>query len=102
MKRIRSLLDEMANAISPVDHGAAVFLRACKSKTPQELANELYLWGGSGSLLDRSNSLDVVGTRGAFEKSAAELAQALIDAGAQNPRLEFCAKVMSRAGRHDA
>lgn len=99
MKRIRALLDEMANAISPVDHGAAVFLRSCKSRTAQELADELYLWGGSGSLLDRSNSLDVVGTREAFEKSAVELAHALSEAGARNHRMEFCATMFSRAGR---
>ena len=82
---------ELAETLSPVDAGAAAYIRSCTSKTPQQIADDLSLWGGSGSLVDQAHTHDPVGLRHSFETALIALAFAVIAAGARNPRVEWWA-----------
>jgi hypothetical protein len=87
-KEINAALDALAAAIEPADGSAASYIRSRKAKAPQQLADDLNFWGGSGSLMDRTPYLEGIGTRSAFEEAAAALARALVACGARNPRME--------------
>jgi predicted ATPase len=103
MEDIRSTLEAMASHLGPADRKDKPYLRALAAKTAHEIANDVYLWGGMGSLLDQSHIPDPLNQRVAFERAAIQLARALVAAGASNGRVEWWA-AQSRApsdGVHD-
>lgn len=91
MNSVQDALELMAKSLAPVDRGSAGYLRQCASKTPQQIADDLNIWGGAGSLMDQSHIPDPLKLRVAFEKGAIQLAKALVAAGATNRRMEWWA-----------
>jgi hypothetical protein len=92
MEAVRAALEAMAQSLSLVDRRSAAYLRAKAAKSPQEIADDLNIWGGAGSLMDQSHVPDALNLRVAFERGAIELAKALVLAGAKNGRMEWWAK----------
>jgi hypothetical protein len=104
MESVRVAIETMARSLAPVDRRSAAYLRAQAAKSPQEIADDLNIWGGAGSLMDQSHIPDPLNHRVAFEHGAIELAKALVAAGARNGRMQWWAE-RSRApseGSHDA
>ena len=82
MKPVTQALERLAATLDPFDIGSAEYVRAAKSHTPQSIADDLNLWGGSGSLMDQAlASRDRVA-------AAIVLGQTLRAAGARNARME--------------
>jgi hypothetical protein len=99
MKTIADALTEMAKCLSPVDRGGAAYLREAISKTPQQIADDLNIWGGAGSFMDQSHTPDTLGLRVPFEEAAISLAGALVAAGARGGRMEWWANRTSAPSR---
>jgi hypothetical protein len=91
MSAIRDAIEEMAKSLAPVDRGSAAHLRQAASRSAQEIADDLNIWGGAGSLMDQSHTPDPLKLRSIFERGAIQLAQALVAAGATNSRMEWWA-----------
>lgn len=91
MNSVRDALEGMAKSLAPVDRKSAGYLRRCAHKSPQQIADDLNIWGGAGSLMDQSHIPDPLQLRVSFEKGAIELAKALVAAGATNRRMEWWA-----------
>jgi hypothetical protein len=91
MNPVLDALEVMAKSLAPVDRKSAWYLRTCAEKTPQQIADDLNIWGGAGSLMDQSHIPDPLALRVAFERGAIDLAKALVAAGASNRRMEWWA-----------
>jgi hypothetical protein len=102
MKSIADALEKLANVLSPFDVGGATYIRKQRKCTPQQIADDLSIWGGPGSLMDQSlcnhpRSLCLL-----FEAAAIELGHALIQAGANNKRMEGWVHVFESWSKNDA
>jgi hypothetical protein len=86
----------MANSLQPYGDAASKYVLKAKKLSPEAIANDLSFWGGSGSLMDQA----IEGGRGAarrsFETAAIELGNALLEAGARNPRMEHWIDVFQK------
>lgn len=103
MNAIEDALEVMAKTLAPVDRGGAAYLRAAATKSPQQIAEDLNIWGGAGSFMDQSHTPDPLRLRVAFERAAMDLARALVIAGAKSRRMEWWASLASPPSdvRHD-
>jgi hypothetical protein len=95
MNPIEQALEAMAKSLAPVDRAGAAYLRARAKRTAQQIADDLNIWGGSGSLMDQSHTPDPLKLRVAFERGAIELAKALLAAGAAGQRMQWWATLSS-------
>jgi hypothetical protein len=88
VKPVANALDQLAAALDPFDIASAEYVRAAKSRTPQTIADDLNLWGGSGSLMDQALRNQDRVFRRPLEAAAIVLGHALQTAGARNARME--------------
>ena len=91
MNPVHEALQSMAKSLASVDHAGAAYLRRMAARTPQEIADDLSIWGGSGSLMVQSHIPDPLNLRASFEGGAIQLTKAFVAAGAKNRRMEWWA-----------
>ena len=88
MKELEEALTKLAGSLEIIDLRAANYVRNIQGKSPQEIADDLSLWGGAGSIMDIDASEHPRDIQRAFENSFINLGQVLLDAGFKNPRME--------------
>ena len=88
MKEIKNALNKLADMLSPFDEETAKYALSLKKKSPQDIANDLLLWGGSGSLMDQGIYGQNRDMKRMFEGAAINLGKKLKKAGYTNLRME--------------
>lgn len=88
MNDVGEALEALAEAVAPCDQKSASRLRQLRKRTPRQIADDLFLWGGEGSLMDQSASGQGRETQRVFENRAIALGRALQEAGATSARME--------------
>lgn len=78
MTRIDKALASLANAVSPFDESGAKLIRKLGKYSPQQIADDLSIWGGAGSLMDYGFEREQARH---IEAAAIELGHALVEAG---------------------
>jgi hypothetical protein len=103
MNEVRAALALMVKHLGPGDRKAKSYLRSLATKTPQEIANDVNLWGGMGSIMDQSHIPDPLNQRVDFERAAIQLARALLAAGGASGRVQQWASMEQApsGGAHD-
>jgi hypothetical protein len=96
MNKINDALQSLANTLKPFDDAASKLVLKAKKSSPQEIANDLTLWGSSGSLMDQAIEGERGDARRAFEVAAISLGNALVEAGARNERMENWVKIFEQ------
>ena len=89
MKQINHALDRLADLTMSFDEGNTKYFGKLKKKTPQEIADDLNLWGGPGSFADQGMAgMDREMAR-AVESAMIELGEALRSSNAANSRMDL-------------
>lgn len=88
MNDIADALDKLAKTLAPYDRRSANYVRKQKGIPAQQIADDLNLWGGMGSLMDEGVAGKGREIQRPFEAAAVELAAKLKAAGAINARVE--------------
>ena len=88
MTNVRDALEAMAETVAPFNENAASHLRELKKQLPQQIADDLSLWGGAGSLMDQGISGQGREIQRIFESKVIALGHALKESGAANARME--------------
>lgn len=84
VQEIHAALERLASVLSPYDKRTANYVRKCKASTAQEVADDLDLWGGMGSIMDEGVAGKDRSIQRQFEAAAIELANALQREGANS------------------
>jgi len=70
MKELDEALTKLASSLEIIDQRAANYVRNIQGNSPQEIADDLSLWGGAGSIMDIDVSEHPRDIQRAFENSA--------------------------------
>ncbi len=92
-------LDALATLIAPFDASSAKYLRSLRNRSAQQIADDLNLWGGSGSLMDEALVNQPREVCRKFEAAVVRLGRTLIEQGAHSPRMEKWIVVFERWAR---
>lgn len=87
MKMINEALEELAESVESFDGEMAEYLRGTKGYSPQQIADDLSLWGASGSVMDQvaAQERDV---QRLFEAKAIALGTVLRNSGVIKSRMD--------------
>ena len=88
MKELEEALTKLADSLEKIERRAANYVRNIRGSSPQEVADDLSLWGGAGSIMDIDASQYPREVQRAFENAAINLGRVLLAAGYNNQRME--------------
>lgn len=102
MKSVKEALEALAESVAPYNEKAASYLRGLNGQTPQQIADDLSLWGGAGSLMDEGVFGEGREVQRLFESNAIALGHALKDSGAASTRMDQWLGVFESWARNGA
>jgi hypothetical protein len=89
MNKITQSIDQLISILSSSDLSAAAYLEKIKRRPPSDIATDLNIWGGSGSLMDQGLYGHPPSELKAFYSAAIDLAESLIAVGAYSDRMKL-------------
>lgn len=87
MNIIDEALEALAGIVESFDGEMASYLRLTKGRSPQQIADDLSLWGASGSVMDQVANQERTVQR-LFEAKAIALGVALRQSGVMKSRMD--------------